>query len=165
MARADPTAAARADPATEAGDSVARDTSLWPDTARMRAGSASSLFEASRFDPLHRQKQRERWRLGTQFDLCRPALALRVLLFVQVAVALAALPLARGWVDGASRAAVLAFAALAASLLWLPAVCGLRGWLARWQPMPREGLLAGLGAVAAGLAWAMVAGLGLVPQR
>ena len=165
MARADPPAAARTDPATEAGDSVARDNSLWPDTARMRAGTTSSLFEASRFDPLHRQKLRERWCLGTQFDLCRPALALRLLLFVQVAVAVAALPLARGWVDGASRAAVLAFAALAASLLWLPVVCGLRGWLARLPPVPRETALATLGALAAGLAWAMVATLGLMPPR
>ena len=165
MARADPTAAARAGPTAEAGDSVARDTNLWPDTARMRAGTASSLFEASRFDPLHRQTQRERWRLGTQFDLCRPALALRLLLFVQGVVALAALPLAQGWVDGASRAAVLAFAALAATLLWLPVVCGLRGWLARLPPVPREMVLAALGALAAGLAWAIVATLGLMPTR
>ena len=67
MAKTDPPAAATAD---DAGDSGSRAASLWPDTARMRGASASSMFEASRFDPLHEQHARERWRLATQFDLC-----------------------------------------------------------------------------------------------
>jgi len=156
--------APRADhPAADAGDTVSRDASLWPDTARQRAGSPSSHFEASRFDPLYEQKARERWCLATQFDLCRPALALRILLFVQGVVALAALPLAQSGTDAAARAAVLAFAALAGSGLWLPLVCALRPLLARQGRVRREAVLAGLGALAAALGWGMVAALGLVP--
>ncbi|OYU74905.1 MAG: sensor histidine kinase, partial [Burkholderiales bacterium PBB5] len=152
-------------PAADAGDTVSRAASLWPDTARMRGAHASSHFEASRFDPLYEQKAREKWRLATQFDLCRPALALRVLLGVQLAVALAGLPLAQGWIDAATRAAVLAFAALAASLMWVAAVCGLRTPLARATPAWREGALALGGALAALLGWLLVAWPGLVPLR
>ncbi len=155
---------ARADPplASDAGDSGERGASLWPDTARMRGAGASSLFEASRFDPQHERKSRERRSLATQFDLCRPALALRLMAGVQLVVALAGLPLARSLLDAGSRAAVLAFATLAATLLWLPTVCALRGVLARLRPAPREAALALLGALAAALAWALVALPGLV---
>ena len=144
-------------------DADSRQPSLWPDTARLRGAGASSLFEASRFDPLHAQKASERQRLASQFDLCRPALGLRVLLFLQIAVALAALPLAQGLLDAAARAAGLAFAALAGGLLWLPMACGLRPWLARRGRWARNVALAGLGAAAAAAAWATLAGLGLAP--
>ena len=162
MAKTDPPAATTAD---DAGDTGSRAASLWPDTARMRAANAGSLFEASRFDPLHEQSARERWRLAARFDLCRPALVLRVLLFLQLAVALAALPLALGWTDAAARAAVLAFAALAGGLLWLPAVCALRGWLLRLSRGLREGVLAALGGGAAAAVWALLAVPGLLPAR
>ena len=52
--------------------------------------------------PLHLQATQARHRLGLQFHLCQPALALRVLLAVQAAVLLAGAPLAQGWVDAAS---------------------------------------------------------------
>ena len=146
-------------------DTTTRAPSLWPDTARLRGAQASSSFDASRFDPLQVLKQRERWRLSTQFDLCRPALALRVLLFLQLSVALAALPLAAGWADAAGRAAVLAFAALAGGLLWVPTVCALRPWLLRQQAGWRDGVLAALGALAAALGWALLAWPGLLPAR
>jgi len=146
----------------DAGDTATRAPSLWPDTGRLRGAASSSLFNATRFDPLHGQAAAARRQLGLQFDLCQPALGLRVLLAVQAAVLLAGAPLAQGWVDAASRAAVAAFAALAATLLWLPAVCGLRPWLAgRGAPL-REGVLAALGGLAALVGWAMVAALGLV---
>jgi len=148
-----------------AADTAAREPSLWPDTARLRAGVSSSHFEASRFDPLYEQKSRERWRLATQFDLCRPALGLRVLMFIQVAVALAALPLAQGPLDAATRAITMAFAALAAGLVWVPAVCALRPVLARRSARVREAALAALGAVAAVVGWAMLALFGLAPLR
>jgi two-component system sensor histidine kinase AlgZ len=147
----------------DAGDSLGRAPSLWPDTGRLRGGSASSLFGATRFDPLHGRAVQARRRLGLQFQLCQPALALRVLLAVQAAVLLAGAPLAQSVLDAASRAAVAAFAALAATLLWLPAVCALQAWLARRHAAVRGSLLAGLGALAALAGWAMVAALGLVP--
>ena len=148
-----------------AGASTARDDSLWPDTARLRAAGFSSHFEASRFDPLYEQKSRERWRLATQFDLCRPALGLRVLIFIQLAVALAGLPLAQGWLDAAVRAITLSFAGLAGGLLWVSTVCALRPVLARRNLGARETALLLLGAAAALVGWAMVALLGLVPMQ
>lgn len=148
---------------TSAADSTARDSSLWPDTARLRGAGASSHFEASRFDPLYERKARERWRLATQFDLCRPALGLRVLMFIQLAVALAALPLAQGLWDAATRAVTMAFAALAAGLVWVPSVCALRPHLARRTAAGREAALAALGALAAVVGWAMIAMFGLAP--
>jgi len=148
------------DPA--APDTGTRAPSLWPDTGRLRGAAGSSLFSATRFDPLHGQATQARRRLGVQFHLCQPALALRVLLAVQAGVLLAGAPLAQGWLDAAGRATVGAFAALAATLLWLPAVCGLRPWLANRSDAARAALLAGLGALAAVAGWAMVAALGLV---
>ncbi len=139
--------------------------SLWPDTGRPRGAGHSTHFEASRFDPLYEQKSRERWRLATQFDLCRPALGLRVLIFIQLAVALPALTLAQGWLDAFMRAAVLAFAALAAGLLWLPLVCALRPLLARRPRVSRELALAALGAACATVGWLMMAAPGLLPLQ
>jgi len=154
------------DPAQpDAGDTGTRASSLWPDTGRLRGAAGSSLFNATRFDPLHGQAMQVRHRLGLQFQLCQPALALRVLLAVQAAVLLAGAPLAQGWVDASSRATVGAFAALAATLLWLPAVCGMRTWLSGRAVLGRELLLAALGALSALAAWALCATLGLVPGR
>ena len=146
----------------DAGDTGSRASSLWPDTGRLRGAAGSSLFNATRFDPLHGQATQARHRLGLQFHLCQPALALRVLLAVQAAVLLAGAPWAQGWVDAASRAAVGAFAGLSGTLLWLPAVCGLRPWLAARPPLLRDGLLMALGGLAALAAWVLCAGLGLV---
>ena len=146
----------------DAGDTGSRASSLWPDTGRLRGAAGSSLFNATRFDPLHGQATQARHRLGLQFHLCQPALALRVLLAVQAAVLLAGAPWAQGWVDAASRAAVGAFAGLSGTLLWLPAVCGLRPWLAARPTLLRDGLLMALGGLAALAAWVLCAGLGLV---
>ena len=148
----------------DAGDTGTRASSLWPDTGRLRGAASSALFNATRFNPLHGQATQLRRRLAQQFDVCRPALGLRMLLAVQAAVLLAGAPLAQGWLDAASRATVAAFAALAATLLWLPAVCGLRHWLAKRPPLVCVAVLAGLGALAALAGWAMVAAMGLVPD-
>ena len=150
--------------AQDADDIGTRAPSLWPDTGRLRGAPASALFNATRFDPLYGQATQARRRLAQQFDVCRPALGLRMLLAVQAVVLLAGAPLAQGWLDAASRATVAAFAALAATLLWLPAVCGLRHWLARRQPLAREAVLGGLGAMAALAGWALVASMGLVSE-
>ena len=152
MARADD------DIPTEAGP-----VNPWPDTTQMRRGGPPSSFETSRFDPLHEQRQLGLSRLHRQFDLCRPALALRIVLGLQLTVVLAGLPLAQGWLDAGSRSAVLAFATLAATLLWLPLVCALRSRLLRLGGAARELSLALLGALAATLGWALVAMVDLMP--
>ena len=170
MASTDDSAAARPaakgkPPAVSPDDADSRPTSLWPETSRLRGAGANALFEASRFDPLHEQKAAERRQLASQFDVCRPALVLRVLLLLQLIVALVALPLAQGLLDAAARAALLAFATLTGGLLWLPAVCALRPWLSRRGRGTRSASLAGLGAASAAGAWAALAGLGLAPMQ
>ena len=156
--RAAPASSDTSGPATQYG-------SIWPDTAHLQASGVSTMFEVSHFDPQFDAKAQARQSLATQFDLCRPALGLRVLLAVQAVVGLAALPLATGWLDGLARASVLAFAALAASLLWLPLVCALRHRLMRQARLRREAALAGLGAAAGLLGWVVVAWPGLMPWR
>lgn len=151
------------DPEPAADD--ARADSLWPDTQRLRDAGASSHFEASRFDPQYELKARERWRLATQFDLCRPALGLRVLLVVQAVVVLAGLPLAQGALDALLRASASGFAALAGGLVWLVATCALRTRLARLGAAAREAALAALGAAAGALGWGLLALLGLAPAQ
>ena len=152
-------------PEADAGAPDTRAPSLWPDTARLRDAGHSSHFEASRFDPLYERKARDRRRLATQFDLCRPALAGRVLLFIQAAVAGAGLPLAQGPTDALLRASVGAFGALAAGLVWLPAVCALRPGLARLGERGRAAALAALGAGAGAVGWGVVAVMGLAPPH
>ena len=159
------------DPATARPQAKGKQPASAPDTLpdsrpnSLRAAGASALFEANRFDPLHAQKAAEHYHLASQFDVCRPALALRVLMFVQISVALVALPLAQGLLDAAVRAALLAFAALTGGLLWLPAVCALRPWLSRRSRWARAASLAGLGAASAAGAWAALAGLNLAPMQ
>ena len=150
---------------SDASGPVSQAGSIWPDTAHLAGAGSNSLFEVSRFDPQFDAKALARTRLSAQFALCRPALGLRVMLAVQVAVALAALPLAQGLLDGLTRGAVLAFGTLAGTLLWLPGVCALRGWLVRLQPRPRTITLGAWGGLCAGVAWAGLAGMGLAPLR
>jgi two-component system sensor histidine kinase AlgZ len=147
-------------PAPTPADGHSRPASLWPDTTRDTRVPGSQL---SHFDPLHDQQQKDRERLSSQFDLCRPALALRVLMFVQVVVALASLPAASGGLEWLLRVASLAFAGLGAGLMWIPTVCALRPWLGRQRPLVRQGVVALVGALAALLGWYSIALLSLAP--
>ncbi|NRF70822.1 histidine kinase [Aquincola sp. S2] len=159
---ATPTRSEPETPTHRSGESNSRPASLWPDTTRQPHGR-SAFFERSRFDPLHDHELRERERLSSQFDLCRPALCLRVMVFVQVAVAVAALPAAASLGEWLANSATLAFASLGASLIWLPTVCGLRPWLGRRRRRVRLVLVALLGALAAVVGWGSIAVLALAP--
>ena len=159
-----PTASA-ASPPVDSADLPSQNGSIWPDTGHLPAAGGHSLFEVSHFDPQFDAKARARQHLATQFDLCRPALALRALLGVQLAVGLPALALAESLLDGLSRASVLAFAALAGGLLWLSGVCAGRELLMRQGPRLRQAALAALGALAGAGAWLLVAWPGLMPWR
>ena len=147
-------------PGPAPADGASRPASLWPDTSRDTRVPGSQL---SHFDPLHEQQQKDRERLSSQFDLCRPALALRVLMFIQLVVALASLPASSGGVEWLLRAASLAFAGLGAGLVWIPSVCALRPWLGRQRPVLRQLVVALAGAMAALLGWYSIALLSLAP--
>jgi two-component system, LytTR family, sensor histidine kinase AlgZ len=123
-----------------------RPASLWPDTTR---SGASTGFAPTRFDPLAEERTRLRAQAEAAFDVCHPALALRAVLLVQAALALVALGMATGAADWLARQALLAYAGVGGTLLWLVVVCALRRPLARWGVAPRTATVLALGTVAA----------------
>jgi two-component system sensor histidine kinase AlgZ len=83
------------------------------------------------------------------FDTCRFAVVWRVMLFVQVLLAVGALP---GVADGHTwlwRLALFTGLALPAALLWLLLLCALKRRLSRWPLMAQVGLASGLGGLLA----------------
>jgi two-component system sensor histidine kinase AlgZ len=123
-----------------------RPASLWPETTR---SAASTGFAATRFDPLGEERARLRAQAEAAFDVCHPALALRAVLLVQAVLAVAALGMAAGGGDWLARQALLAYAGVGGTLLWLVTVCAARRPLARWPSAPRSTAVLGLGAAAA----------------
>jgi two-component system, LytTR family, sensor histidine kinase AlgZ len=129
-----------------------RAASLWPDSTRPGELPPSQLG-MTRFDPAADEPARPA--AAAAFDVCHPALALRVLVFVQAVFAIGVLVAAgRGewvaWQAGAS------FAALSGSLIWLVGVCVLKTVLPGRRPSLRAAIVLGLGAAAA---WCGVAPL------
>ncbi len=142
--------------------SVSRPGSLWPETT-LAADPASSSFAASRFDPLADERARLQVQAAAAFDVCHPALALRAVLGVQAVLAIVAAGVAESLAQWPARQAVLAFAGLAGTLIWLVSVCAARRPLQRASATARGGVVLGLGAVAAGLAVLPLAWAGLAP--
>lgn len=136
-------------------DDTTRPASLWPDTLR------STSFNISRFDPAADDRLRERAQAAAAFDVCHPTLALRAVLLVQAALAVAALVAADNPVDWGRRQATHAFAGVGATLLWLVTVCAAQPLLRRAAPSPRTAVVLGLGALAAVAGWLPLWALGL----
>ena len=129
-----------------------RPASLWPETTR--SGELRSIgFALTRFDPLAEERARGQAQQLAAFDVCHPALALRAVLLVQAALALAALATANVWGDFALRAAQGAFAGVVGVLLWLVTVCACKPLLRRVASALRAALVLLIGAVAGVLAW------------
>jgi two-component system sensor histidine kinase AlgZ len=87
------------------------------------------------------------------FDLCHPGLALRAVLLVQLVLGLVTLVSVNSAAEWAARQAVMAFAGVAGTLLWLVPVCALRPLLHHLSAPGRTAVVLLLGAAAAGLAW------------
>jgi two-component system sensor histidine kinase AlgZ len=138
-----------------------RPASLWPDSTRAGA-QGPSTFALSRFDPLAEERARLDELGAAAFDVCHPALALRAVLLVQLALALVALAAAQGADEWLALQATLAFGGVAATLCWLVVLCALRQPLRRLQAAGRAGVVLLLGATAACAAWAPLAWGGLV---
>jgi two-component system, LytTR family, sensor histidine kinase AlgZ len=132
----------------------ARATSLWPQSGQ---GGNTSRFGTTRFDPVAEERARLQQQAAAAFDVCHPALALRALLLVQAVLAVAALASAESLAQWGTRQAVLCFAGLMATLLWLVVVCALRAPAPKRRSGARGSVVLGLGAVAAVLAWAPLA--------
>ncbi len=144
------------------GPDATRPSSLWPDSTRP-ADVPSSSFATPRLDARAGPRERRRARSAATFDVCHPALALLAVLLVQAALAIVALAGARSVAEWGDRQAAAAFGGVAATLLWLVAVCALRRMLARAAGAWRVALALGLGGAAALAAWAPLAWAGLAP--
>jgi two-component system sensor histidine kinase AlgZ len=137
-----------------------RPASLWPDTAR--PATPSSQFSPTRFDPLADERARLQSLAAAAFDVCHPALALRALLLVQLALLPVALAGAANWRAWWTEQAVLGFGGVMATGFWLVVVCALRRPL---QAVPGPGRVAtvmALGAATSLSAWAPLAWAGFV---
>ncbi len=157
----DPHPASNADPVDD-GPVTTRPSSLWPESVLpISAGHGGG--PVSSFDALQAQAEGGARPVLARSALCRPALMLRVLVFVQLAVLVAGLPQASGWRDALLRAAGPACAALAGTLPWLALVCAMQRNIVRLRPAAARLLMALLGAFAALLGWALAALLGVAP--
>jgi two-component system sensor histidine kinase AlgZ len=127
-----------------------RGTSLWPDSTRPAPLHTNFGVDPamSRFDPLAEERERERVHLAAAFDVCHPALALRVLLLVQGVLAIGVL-VSLGHGDWVRLQAAASFAGLAAALLWLVLLCLGRPLWRRLGGGARAVAVLGLGALAA----------------
>jgi two-component system sensor histidine kinase AlgZ len=127
-----------------------RPASLWPDSLR---GGRSSTFAATRFDPIAEERARLASQAAAAFDVCHPALALRAVLLVQIALAVVALALADTLADWGARQAAHAFAGALGTLVWLVALCAARRLLRDAPEAARGGFVLALGAFAALVGW------------
>jgi two-component system sensor histidine kinase AlgZ len=149
----------RPDPAPERDDADAvfaptqtRPQSVWPESSRT-SDRARSQFPATRFDPLAEERARLQAQAAAAFDLCHPALALRAVLLVQAVLAIAALANADTLAEWGARQAAFAFGGAVGTVIWLVAVCALRGALARRSDALRGTVVLALGAAASLAAW------------
>jgi two-component system, LytTR family, sensor histidine kinase AlgZ len=99
---------------------------------------------------------------GAVFDLCRGALALRVLLVVNGSVVLAVMLSASQREQAVAALGPALMMALPASLMWLALVCASQRWLARAPVVVRGTALTMLGGVLATASALPVAALGLL---
>ena len=142
---------------------VSRPASLWPENTRP-GDPPSTSFAMTRFDPLAEERSSTQTRAQVAFDVCHPALALRAVLGVQAVLAIVALADGTSLAQWASRAAVLAFAGVVGTLLWLVTVCALNGVLRQAPPGWRAGAVLALGGAAALLGWWPLAWAGLAGE-
>lgn len=143
-----------------------RPTSVWPTSTRPgELGGPHTAFEVSRFDDPAVARARQVQRVAELFDLCQPTLVLRVVLFVQVGVAVAGLAASGSALHWMTQMAMLAFPALAATLLWLATVCALKAVWARVAPWQRAAMAVTLGGVMAVAGWSLLLPLGMADAK
>ena len=153
-------------PIAPAKPQESRPTSVWPTTTRPGdLGGAHTAFDVSRFDDPALERARQVQRVVELYDLCQPTLVLRVVLFVQVGVAVGGLAASAGALQWLTQMAMLAFPALAGTLLWLTTVCALKVVLSRVAPWARAAIAVAFGGLAAVAGWALLLPLGMVDAK
>lgn len=148
------------DATVTAAEEPSRPGSLWPQSTRS-GDPGHSLFAASRFDPRADDRARIEARAAAAFDVCHPALALRAVLLVQAVLLVGSLLTTDHAATWMATAGGASFAGLIGTLLWLVAVCALRGPLRRAGSARRAAGALALGALAAGAGAAPLWWLGL----
>jgi len=138
-----------------------RPTSLWPTSTRPGELGGHTAFELSEFEDPTLAHARQVERVTELFDLCQPTLVLRVVLFVQLGVAVAGLVASNSASQWLAQMAMLAFPALAATLLWLVGVCVCKPVWARVAPWQRATAAVLFGGVMAVAGWSLLLPLGM----
>jgi two-component system sensor histidine kinase AlgZ len=140
-----------------------RPTSVWPTSTRPgEIGGPPTTFDISRFDDPAVERARQVLRVAELYDLCQPTLVLRVVLFVQLGVGVGGLAASGSAMQWVTQMAMLAFPALAGTLLWLASVCALKVVLSRVAPWQRAAVALLLGGVMAVAGWSLLLPLGMV---
>jgi two-component system sensor histidine kinase AlgZ len=143
-----------------------RPASVWPTSTRPgELGGPHTAFDGSRIDDPALERARQVQRVAELFDLCQPTLVLRVVLFVQVGVAVGGLAASGSALQWMTQLAMLAFPALAGTLLWLATVCALKVLWSRVVPWLRAAMAVVLGGVMAVAGWSLLLPLGMVEAR
>ena len=143
-------------PAPSTKPHESRPTSLWPNSTRPGEVGSHTAFDVSEFEDPQVARARQAERVGELFDLCQPTLVLRVVLFVQVGVAVAGLAASNSASHWMAQMAMLAFPALAGTLLWLTVVCVFKPVWARVAPWQRAAAAVVFGGVAAVAGWSLL---------
>jgi two-component system sensor histidine kinase AlgZ len=139
-----------------------RPNSAWPTSTRPgELGGPHTAFDISRLDDPALERARQVQRVAELYDLCQPTLVLRVVLFVQIGVAVGGLAASAGALQWLTQMAMLAFPALAGTLLWLAAVCALKVVLSRAAPWQRATVAMALGGLMAVAGWSLLLPLGM----
>jgi two-component system sensor histidine kinase AlgZ len=146
-------------PATKPHES--RPTSLWPNSTRPGELGGHTAFDVSEFEDPNIVRARQVARVSELFDLCQPTLVLRVVLFVQVGVAVAGLAASNSAPHWIAQMAMLAFPALAGTLLWLAVVCAGKPVWARIAPWQRAAAAVLIGGATAVAGWSLLLPLGM----
>jgi two-component system sensor histidine kinase AlgZ len=138
-----------------------RPTSVWPTSTKPGELGVHTAFDISQLEDPAVVQARRVARVAELFDLCQPTLVLRVVLLVQVGVAITGMAASSSPLQWMSQLAMLAFPALAATVLWLATVCALKGVWARVKPWQRAGTAVLLGGVMAVGGWSLLLPLGM----
>jgi two-component system sensor histidine kinase AlgZ len=96
------------------------------------------------------------------FDACHVGVVMRAVLFVEAAVAVAAMFGAASALDWLMRLALITGGALPATLLWLLLACSLKKILAKLQPLWQQAAGVALGVVASLYGCAVLVGVGVL---
>jgi two-component system sensor histidine kinase AlgZ len=131
----------------------------------LRTDALPSTSTGSLFDPLPLptavQDGKRHAAAASPFDVCHVGVVLRAVLAVHVALALGVAFAAGSWAHWVALFSTGAVVALPGTLIWLLAACALKRVLGALSTPLQWGVALGLGAVAGGAGWSLLATTGM----